>query len=1044
MTSKLLAARRIFGRFISSRLRRLVLIASVLSFLLVGLNALVPVIAFFAGAFVAGLSCLYDWCKFKTLELPLDSAVVRKVVTGIVPLKGKSAQNHSHGDSARDRNLALPYARFLSEMLGMPIYVYQQSRSNQAVGVAGSREFFWYRDLVCQPIDYDPPRDSILVIIDTDYYLDHDELARLLHSVDGPVLIATFIPVEAARSNGDNGYCFCSDQTVLNEISGGARFSHRLWDWSPDTLFFEWDGVKTVYDVDRVKIGTSGTYNLVALTPSVRYVGYPVWSPDFLVEIWMRLTRGVKTLGGRRLEHLSPVVNDVVYIESQRTDGRYVSLARVGSFTSITVPYDQFTYIMNVIKLGKVSPSIGIVASATKLELTEASVMLGCCLLLSGARPAYVTSGIDVYHAQWGQLDDTAKPSLHPFMSQIIPDSVIFDGSVGNEAKGVAGRVVGVRRDDIELDAGVFNFMVEYIGLLIPTHEQHSLSPTTLEDVAARRKRPTQRAVDRREELDVVTKVRPAPFVKAEAYEIGADDKVTDPRMITPAGSKSCREYARFVHALDPLFSRIQFVGPGHSPRELADEVVRICMLSKGIALTDFSRLDGRISFVTRYLWQMFMMTAFGRCHHKALLKCIRENFMQMAKTSGGIDYCTGWARWSGSMETTWANTLVTGFFAFIGLRHMGYDGETALGMFNATGDDLICADLTEAAATWAAKKLNLVVEYSWVPFGGLGVNYLNQWFGYGAYYGDNNSISKVDRALRKFHLGPRLVDVSANDYAATKGAAYLLSNPETPILSEFCRTLVKFGNKKDISVGAFFAENFDRDVQFPNFRADWQYEYLEMWMPEFDYNAFRAWMLNCDAKTVLMVPLCMPSKYNGLAKTWINGDSVVPAVIENLPVDVHENDYYADRERRVRMQRIADALCAVDASVDAPISHAETRLQQIVREAGGGLQPFDFGGEYDPVFNSGGTPQDLRFVATKRASICNEPLPTVAEDVDFVSQYAGACFPTATVDAPSDVPTNCTAVAAPVSIGDADGGHAASHSVPVVPRKHRRKWYHK
>jgi len=143
-------------------------------------------------------------------------------------------------------------------------------------------------------------------------------------------------------------------------------------------------------------------------------------------------------------------------------------------------------------------------------------------------------------------------------------------------------------------------------------------------------------------------------------------------------------------------------------------------------------------------------------------------------------------------------------------------------------------------------------------------------------------------------------------------------------------------------------------------------------------------------------------------------------------------------------MQRIADALCAVDASVDAPLSHAETRLQQIMREAGGGLQPYDFGGEYDPVFNSGGTPQDLRFVATKRASIYNEPLPTVAEDVDFVSQYAGACISTATVDAPFDVPTNCTAVAAPVSIGDADGGHAASDSVPVVPRKHRRKWYYK
>jgi len=319
---------------------------------------------------------------------------------------------------------------------------------------------------------------------------------------------------------------------------------------------------------------------------------------------------------------------------------------------------------------------------------------------------------------------------------------------------------------------------------------------------------------------------------------------------------------------------------------------------------------------------------------------------MQFAKTAAGVKYCTGWARWSGSMETTWANTLLTSFFAFIALLSRGYTPEEAITMFNATGDDLICANLTEKAALSAAKKLNLVVEYEWVPFGEIGVNYLNQFFGPGVWYGDNNSISKVDRALRKFHLAPRLTKVTPLQYAVVKAGNYLLSNKETPILSEFCKTIVQFGdpNLQNVTTGNFFAENFSSEVQWPNFRAEWQYEYIDKWLPGFDYSAFNTWRSQATAQNVLLVPLCIESKYKGIAKAWVNGDSTVPEVLANEPIEYKQNDYYDDIEQRVRMQTIADNLCRLDLSIRDSSKETVSSLDSLLRSVSDGhMVPYDF-----------------------------------------------------------------------------------------------------
>jgi len=754
-------------------------------------------------------------------------------------------ENRPHLIDATSRTQADKAINKVIKQFGLKRYDYQASRTSQARGVDGCRTYCWGKDALvqaqCDPIT----DDHCLGMIDVDYYLDDTTLETydsLLITNSNPVFLYSLTPTTAASETKHCSFHFLEDGQINVTYEGASTFTHKLWDYSVDN--FTVIGrkgltyIRQEFSVERVMV--SPHRSIIMLLPIARYEGL---FSLFLAQCLMPT---------RRLQRFNPVVVNEL--------GAHVSIVRSGetptislslctpAVGSVELSVDDFTGMvanlpgdMRHITASTVETRCKIIDTRTGTKSTEPKAGLLAMALKLGAAPTVtgvtlipVQAPIRNYQFISGGFDYTEKASMVEFMAPLITGATIPTSCAANDARGVSARVTDISHK-LELPPAYEEYVAEFVDLLIPAEYVHTMTPTSLDDVLAKLKRPTQRKIFeeglcgyRHKETSV------ASFVKREAGQTLSDPRIisTTPAYIKTFYSTVTLSIANFAK------THWKWYAFGKTPKAIAQQLANWCMLNvKAFATqTDFSRFDGRISSYVRTFEQMLLMRAFSKEYHCHINELHSKQYQQSAKTRFGTKYQTLWTRLSGSPETSIFNTMLNALIEYVAQR-INDSTRCPREVFDSLGlkggDDGVAADLPMILFTDVAAKFGLKLTGGEVKRGEPGLKFLARSFGPGVWLGDPNSCCDFVRTLSKFGLTVNLTGVTPRQKLICKAEALRLTDPNTPYIKDFVERVAElsrgglevYGPEPSemhrIQMTSWWSK-YEEGEQFPNYAQAW------------------------------------------------------------------------------------------------------------------------------------------------------------------------------------------------------------------------------
>jgi hypothetical protein len=795
-------------------------------------------------------------------------------IFGRVPLvEPRPVEHHTHGDAAACRTVAIKFLEHFAHMAGCEYYSYQCSAQDVRRGNAGSRVWYWHKDVAVppqpEPLWYGPGK--LLGLIDVDYYME--DLPHFLAQVSSPVAFYTFIPDKVCGEGPGYSFTFDEHSRLCMAVSGGATYSHRLWNYGPDCVhvkskwwWLPFIGQSRAYLIDRRRV--SANRYVVLFTP----IG--TWGP-----LGTLLTTAFKS---NSLQRLRVTHGEFMVLAVQQLSGLFMSLARVGTYTDCTVTMRQFDTVATLARVAR--HNMGIPTAQGVVDSKEAAaILVDYFSSVEHVKPDYVfptEHGVRRYQMFSKDFNPMAKPSMVPFMSPLVNGCYSPDQTLGSEKWAVSERITKVR-STATVDARLHEYMHEFVVACIPDGVANTAHPHDYDDVYDRQARPIQRRL-----LDEASFGWSLPrvfktFLKKEAY-----GNVKAPRPITTYNSLDKLKFSRYTYTALAHMKKMSWYAFGKVPRLIASIVAYICTLASWIVCTDFSKFDGHVSQVLRTLEQLFMMRLFMQCYHAELLDLMRAQYGKKAYTSGpdtgnqGVSYDLGYARGSGSPETSGSNTLGNAFVNFVAFRLMGYSAVEAyrrLGIYG--GDDGLTADVDPKQLALAAKLCGQEITVEKVQRGQLGVKFLARMYSRNVWSGDDSSCSDIMRQMSKVHatphMGPRVTPAMK---LVEKCSAYVLTDANTPILGQLARSVVRAAildkqKRQGLSVFAQiervsqdlvsarqWVSQFDSSDQYPNNNeANWMEEIVARDMGDFDRKRFEIYLERCcTVEDHLCAPLCL------------------------------------------------------------------------------------------------------------------------------------------------------------------------------------------
>jgi hypothetical protein len=293
---------------------------------------------------------------------------------------------------------------------------------------------------------------------------------------------------------------------------------------------------------------------------------------------------------------------------------------------------------------------------------------------------------------------------------------------------------------------------------------------------------------------------------------------------------------------------------------------------------------------VARALEDVVMANAFAPEYQLEILELLRSQRQLRGVSTFGVRYETGFARLSGSPETSPFNTLLNAFVAYCALRqtpsertgslHTMEEAWEALGVYG--GDDGLTADADQAVYSSTAQAVGQVLTCEVKQRGEMGVKFLARQYGPDVWYGDTTTMCDVKRTLSKFHLTVTMPNnVTKEDKLVDKAHALWLTDANTPIVGEFVSQvmLMRPGGYQFTNRSNNWNAQWALDVQYPNEYAEWMEEMVERQLADFDQLAFRGWLEETRGITALLTPpLCLPRE-EVVVKTPVvlDGELVLP-----------------------------------------------------------------------------------------------------------------------------------------------------------------------
>lgn len=843
------------------------------------------------------------------VRIPIESPNLRGIIANQQLSHASVVQNHTHGKCASDRNTATISAIRFATLLGLEPYFIQMSKANERHGMRGCRTYYWDKDLSVEYRQFDfDPRKQAGILIDVDQYID---MNVLLAKHPGTYFVYTFTPTKPAKSEGE--YVFqCDDKgTFTYSVSGGATFSHKIWDYNHDTITVQRRLTAVTYHVDRKYIDAHHTL----LTLSVIAV---LWWPSLFPILWL--------VSGSPLNRLNPVRGQFRVLDCMTVNGLERSIAGAGSYTAVTVPMEKLDRVTAVARASNVPITQSMVAShintvdesgfpTCKVSLGDAA-LVALYLRQEIKAPPIVASVEPMKEVAFSTYSLESKPVLQAFGSPLINPAYVPKDDIWTEKACIDGRVAKFQSRPIASAAPspvLTQHMREFATLLVPDDVAGSLAPLSLEEVMERQPRPTQRMILQQSEGYANRNPAISSFTKAETYM-----KPTEARNISTLQSEVKRDYSAYTYAFCDVIMQAQpWYAFNKTPAEIATRVAHLASQAFCCVDSDGHRWDGHVSRILRELETIVMMRAFRRDFHGDLSELMGKQYSCPGWTRHGFAYDVGFSRASGSPETSPFNSVDAAFIEFLGRKLMKKAmGETTVSLDELGlhgGDDSLIFNLDAKCLRDAAELVGQEYDINIVNYGESGVNFLNRYYSPQVWDGCLDSICHVRRALGKIFIGPKALQKPLERFF-DRAYGYLLTDVNTPILGLLTRAARQFENKtrheltdefdprrRAVAESSGWWATFATEVQWPNNGGDWMWDYVNGWLPNFDHTRFEAWLEEIyetsDSTLFLRAPMCEPPEdVTPKIECYVNGnyhsgDKVKVNTAGRITIELSEDD---------------------------------------------------------------------------------------------------------------------------------------------------------
>ena len=743
----------------------------------------------------------------------------------------KKSTAHTHPDAARDRSAAITFIKNFILSTGRRPYSVSMSASDMRdPNVDGCRHYYFEKDYLMPTRDDDfDPDVHHLFMGDTDYYPDINDYLR----AGVPLTLYTFTPSKPAGSGKDYSWHTTQDGEIMMEVNGGAVYRHQLWDYNTDhcLIYNAKEQIYIAYNVDS-KATEDPNRRIVHFTPK-RYLDVSV------VETEIRKWRSLTLLG--RLLQLSfegnfgyaekPIVRrnllaapTVAYMRTSDADGIHHHVSRTNSsacasFTDADWHACAFRFFSS--DKSKAVDLEKLLGRTHGTGATHASLLMFDCFsngIELAYRPAQTPPAPDdasLYQAVGPfLLEDSEKGGMRQLCPPLMGTAFCPARSVNNDLACKAGRLDAVQqRAPLHLPFKYTEYMHSFVGACVGDATA-SLHPCLLEEVEEKQSRPTQRS--QRENcggfLDVLRdKVK--SFQKAEAYP-----KIAPPRNISNVSTENKTMLSQYTYRFyEMVFSKLPWAVSGLNPAEMVSAVRKYAAGYRELESGDISKMDGSFPHELHQVFRLLMLTCFSEQHRAELLELLEAEISTSASTAQGVKYNTGSSTLSGSPVTSMRNTSAVAFVCYCALRNMGFNHTEAwarLGKY--AGDDSLQGGVPAETLAREFKKFNMEYKPNTVAHGQplmfLGRIFLDPWT-------SDACIADVPRQMRKMHLSAALESVPVEIVWARKVRSILVTDPKTPLLTDFCEAVAS--KTRDLENQVAHGEQtpwystYESDVQF-------------------------------------------------------------------------------------------------------------------------------------------------------------------------------------------------------------------------------------
>jgi hypothetical protein len=804
-----------------------------------------------------------DWLVSITKQQLFDSKTIRKIFVNLELVKTKEPVNHTHPSSASLRNSGTSTMELFCAKIGVNPYFVQKSPSDVKNHRNGCRTYYWGKDISVHSSGFNPGKDDVVCIVDSDYYLNVPDLCATHVRT---YLISTFQPTSVASDAGEYSFTFDENDVLTYTVSGGAVYRHKVWNYSADVLTVSsriWYGFgvqTTVYNVDRKQMDNH--HQLICLTPLRTF-------KSFLFDLSCFVQSSP-------LERLKVAVDGYLRLHVKRITHTDVSTGICGKLAAANITAEQDDALTSIARLTKLDITIaGVRQVLPDISHEEASILASYHRkkLINTEDVVFpISESVKNYQFDPKSFDPEANVSMHPFMTPLLNECYAPVKSKSNDEATVQGRIKDVKPpDDMEITPFDLSLMQEFVEFLVPDCIAGTGIPYDVDEVYNRQDRPSQRRILDMASLsaflvDPIGVVK--SFMKAEVYS-----SAKDPRNISTIPGIQKLNYSSYMYSfVDAVLKPVKWYAFSKTPLEIASRVAEICLKAVFVLGTDLSRFDGRVAKPLRTLENMYMTRWVHPDYLSELVELMASQKAQRAVTRFGVKYETGQSRLSGSPETSGFNSIDNAYMAYKALRMTRIDGNymtpkeawDALGIYG--GDDGLTANADPKSYVKSCSSVGQKLEVILSERGSSTVSFLARIYSPQVWYGSPNSMCDIRRQLGKIHVTPHLPDnVAPIKKLAEKLTGFYLTDSNTPIIGEFASLFIERvgGSEMSLGIANYFAR-YPEHEQYPNEDdGEWMENEAMLSLPNFSFTVFRAWLRELSdleeipAESWLTPPMC-------------------------------------------------------------------------------------------------------------------------------------------------------------------------------------------